>query len=355
MIPTFNKIHNRFKLNSSSYNFEELKEVAYSHVKEGLPFEKSIGNFLTDWLDDKDYILVPTSGSTGTPKTIKLQKQAMVHSALATGDFFNLKPGDKALHCLSSDFIAGKMMLVRALILGLELDVTEPASIPVFDYKKAYNFCAMVPMQLQKTITHCSNIKTIILGGAPVSSALKADLQSINSNVFETYGMTETITHIAVKKLNHLNVTDSEFFFQTLPNIKITQDSRNCLVIDAKNLSDNKIITNDVVKLHSETAFEWLGRYDHVINSGGVKVFPEQLEAKLSKEIPFRFFISKETDDTLGERIILVIEAPSNELNSSVFEGLNKFEIPKKIYSVEKFTEASNGKVLRQKTLKKIK
>ena len=359
MIPTYDKIHNRFKINKSAYLFEELKEVAYSHVKEGLPFEKEIGNFLIDWLDDKNYIIIKTSGSTGTPKTIKLQKQAMVHSAIATGDFFGLKPGDKALHCLPSQYIAGKMMLIRAMILGLELDLTEPTSQPVFDYDKAYDFCAMVPMQLQKTKSYCNNINTIIVGGASVSNSLKESIQDVSSNVYETYGMTETITHIAVKKLNNFDdVTSSAVDrsrFKTLPNISISQDTRECLIIDAPNLLVKKMVTNDVVKIHSNSEFEWLGRYDHVINSGAVKLFPEQIETKLSDKIENRFFITKEADDTLGECVILIIESDSNVLEPSVFTGLDKFEIPKKIYSVEKFIESKNGKILRHETLKTLK
>lgn len=355
MIPAYNKIHNRFKLNDSSFLYEDLKEVAYSHVKEGLPFEKNIGDFLIDWLDDKEYVLVQTSGSTGTPKTIKLQKQAMVHSAIATGDFFKLEPGDKALHCLPSNYIAGKMMLVRAMILGLELDLAEPTSQPLFDYEKHYDFCAMIPLQLKKTMSYCNNIKTIIVGGASVSSNLKAAIQSIETNVFETYGMTETITHIAVKKINNLEGEVEASHFKTLPDIHISQDERNCLVIEALKLSEDKIVTNDVVKLHSETSFEWLGRYDHVVNSGGVKLFPEQIEAKLESVMSTRFFITKEEDETLGECIILIVESKSNTVNASVFEGLEKFEIPKKIYSVEKFIESDTGKILRQETVNKIK
>ncbi|MBQ0787523.1 MAG: AMP-binding protein [Oceanihabitans sp.] len=362
MIPAYNKIHNRFKLNDSSFLYEDLKEVAYSHVKEGLPYEKNIGDFLIDWLDDKEYVLVQTSGSTGKPKIIKLQKQAMVYSAIATGDFFKLEPGDKALHCLPSNYIAGKMMLVRAMILGLELDLAEPTSQPLFDYEKHYDFCAMIPLQLQKTMSYCNNIKTIIVGGASVSSSLKAAIQGIETNVFETYGMTETITHIAVKKINNFNIENEchaelveASHFKTLPNIIITKDKRNCLVIEAPKLSEDKIVTNDVVKLHSETSFEWLGRYDHVVNSGGVKLFPEQIEAKLESVISTRFFITKEEDETLGECIILIVESKSNTIETSVFEGLEKFEIPKKIYSVEKFIESDTGKILRQETVKKIK
>jgi len=358
VVPSYDNIHNRFKLNNRSYLFEELKTLACDYVKEGLPFEKIIGHFLIDWLDNKNYIIVNTSGSTGKPKAIKLQKQAMVHSSIATGDFFNLKPGDKALHCLSSEYIAGKMMLVRAMILGLELDLIAPSSQLIFNYDKAYDFCAMVPMQLHKTKSLCNNIKTIIVGGAPVSNSLIATIQNVRPNVYETYGMTETITHIAVKKLNNFQNTSAQVnkaLFKTLPDISISLDDRNCLIIKAPNLSNKTIVTNDLVKLHTNSDFEWLGRYDNIINTGGVKVFPEQIEAKLSSLISNRFFISKQADDNLGECVILVLESPSDILKPSVFLGLSKFETPKKIYSLENFIEAPNGKILRHDTLKSIK
>ncbi|MBU2938750.1 AMP-binding protein [Lacinutrix sp. C3R15] len=361
MAPKYDKIHNRFKLNDNTYCFEELKEVGYSLVKEGLPYEKIIGDFLIDWLDGKDHILAETSGSTGKPKTIKLKKQAMVHSAIATGDFFNLKPGDSALHCLPCKYIAGKMMLVRAMILGLEIDLVEPTSQPIFDYERKYDFCAMVPLQLEKITTYCNNIKTIIVGGSSVSTKLKDAIQDVKTNVFETYGMTETITHIAVKKLNNWSLqkeetkTATDALFKILPNITISQDERNCLVIDAPKISKTKIITNDVVKMHSKNSFEWLGRVDNVINSGGIKFFPEQLEAKLQTKIANRFFITKEADEKLGECIVLIVESKTNTVDPSVFSELEKFEIPKKIYSVEKFIESENGKMLRQQTLKKLK
>ena len=140
MTPHFKKVHNRFELNGHHYSFTDLMEVAYSYVKEGEPYQQDLGNFLLDWLDDKNYILVKTSGSTGNPKRIKIKKQAMVNSAIMTGNFFNLSPGDKVLHCLPSNFIAGKMMIIRAIVLGLELDMVEPSLLPYIDYDKKYHF-----------------------------------------------------------------------------------------------------------------------------------------------------------------------------------------------------------------------
>ncbi|TYA77079.1 AMP-binding protein, partial [Seonamhaeicola marinus] len=154
MIPTYTNVHLRFKLNNYHYSFEDLMEVAYSFTKEGVPYQRELGVFLLDWLDNKDYIEVQTSGSTGKPKKLQIKKQAMVNSAIATGDFFNLTPGKKLLNCLPSNFIAGKMMIVRAIILGLELDMVEPSVAPRIDLKKDYDFCAFTPMQLKNFAQH---------------------------------------------------------------------------------------------------------------------------------------------------------------------------------------------------------
>lgn len=353
--PKFNKVHNRFKLNSIHFNHSDLKEVAYSLIKEGEDFEKATGNFLIDWLNDKDYLLVNTSGSTGTPKTIKLQKQAMVNSALATGDFFGLQPGDKAINCLPSHYIAGKMMLVRAMILGLEIDCVEPSSHPIFDYQKRYDFSAMIPLQLKHTIKYTQNIKTIIVGGSKVTQPILELIKGSDSRIFETYGMTETVTHVAVRQLKS-KVSEGETYFNALPNVTFKQDERQCLIVNATKLVNEPLVTNDVVDLNSESSFQLLGRFDNVINSGGVKLFPEQIEDKLQPVIDDRFIVAGQDDEDLGERLVLIIENPRDSAESITnrikrVKGLTKFEVPKHIYVVDKFVETVNGKIQRQETL----
>ena len=351
MAPNYTNVHLKFKLNNLSYTYEDLMEVAYSYVKEGLPYEQELGNFLLDWLDDKDYVIVTTSGSTGKPKKLEIKKEAMVNSAIATGDFFNLKPGDKVLHCLPSNFIAGKMMIVRAIILGLELDMVIPSALPRIDYEKDYDFCAFTPMQLKNFAKYLKSIKTAIVGGGRVSNAIKELIKDKKPHVYETYGMTETVSHIAVKKLNNFSGQEEEHYFKTLPGITLSQDERGCLVIDAPNLSNDKIVTNDIVGLKSDTSFEWLGRYDNVVNSGGIKLFPEQIESKLQDKIVGEFFIASIPDDALGEKLVLVLEGNKNDLDESVFEGLDKYEKPKEIFTISKFEETTSGKIHRKKTL----
>ncbi|GAB5563056.1 MAG: AMP-binding protein [Winogradskyella sp.] len=358
MTPTYDKIHNRFKLNGLHYNFEDLKEVAYSLIKEGEAYEKNTGNFLIDWLNNEDHLYVNTSGSTGKPKSIKIQKQAMVNSAIATGDFFGLIPGDRALDCLPSHYIAGKMMLVRAMILGLELDFVEPTTHPLFNYDKKYDFCAMIPLQLKNIINQTKNIETIIVGGSKVTKPLLERIRLSGSKFYETYGMTETVTHVAVRRLPS-QIVEAEQYFYALPNVEFSQDDRDCLVIHADRLHDEPIVTNDIVELNDATSFQLLGRYDNVVNSGGVKLFPEQIEEKLQVVIDNRFIVAGEEDEALGEKLILIVESPRDSIESiekrvKQLKGLTKFELPKKIYTIDRFVETVNGKIQRDKTVSAV-
>ncbi|MBC2845299.1 AMP-binding protein [Winogradskyella flava] len=356
MTPRYDKIHNRFKFNGLHFDFEDLKEVAYSLIKEGESYEKVTGNFLIDWLNNKDYLHVKTSGSTGQPKLLKLKKQAMVNSAIATGDFFGLEPGNTAIDCLPSHYIAGKMMLVRAMILGLEIDCVEPSAHPIFDYEKCYDFCAMIPLQLKHTVNYTQNIKTIIIGGSKVTKPLLERIQNCPSKFYETYGMTETVTHVAVRQLES-KAAKGDNLFRALPNVSFDQDDRNCLIINASKLVKEALVTNDIVDLKSETSFVLKGRYDNVINSGGVKLFPEQIEEKLQPVIDERFIVAGEEDAALGEKLVLIVEDPRDSVESiakriKLVKGLTKFEVPKHIYTSEKFVETVNGKIQRKKTVK---
>ena len=358
MTPSYKNIHNRFKFNGFYFSHEELKEVAYSLIKEGEPYEKHIGDFLFNWLDGHDFMDVNTSGSTGVPKKIRLKKQAMVHSALATGDYLSLEPGNSALHCLPSHFIAGKMMLVRAMILGLEIDTVAPTLQPIFDYEKQYDFTAVIPAQLSKIIDYSNNIKTIIVGGAKIHPKLKAKIKQAPSHYFETYGMTETVTHVAVKSLKSANFEGSDHFM-AMPNVKFTIDERQCLVVNAKRLQNEPLVTNDIVELISDTKFKWIGRYDHVINSGGIKLFPEQIENKLEGIIKERFIVASEPHQELGEQLILIVENLSEAPDSLLsriknVNGLGTYEVPKKIYSCNAFKFTINGKLQRKKTIQEV-
>ena len=340
----YNTVHPKFKWNGISLDREKLLLAAQDLIKEGDDFERITGEFLLEWFNKKSFITVTTSGTTGFPKKINLEKQAMINSALATAQFFDLKAGNRVLNCLSTNYIAGKMMLIRSMILGFEMDFVTPTSNPLKDNKRNYDFVAMVPMQVQNSILELSKVKKLIVGGAKISETLRNQLLEVPTQIFETYGMTETITHIAVKKIE-------EKYFSVLPNVTIATDKRGCLVIVAPRISDTKIVTNDVVQLISETQFLLLGRIDNVINSGGVKLFPEQIEAKLSDKIKRRFFVIGIPDEKLGEQVLIVIEGKPAVFDDSVFDDLDSYEKPKKIRFVTKFVETESGKVRRTETL----
>lgn len=337
-------IHPDFKLNGRSFSYLELLAEALYLKENGQLFEKKIGKFLLEWLNNESFVFVQTSGSTGKPKQILLDKSAMIASAKATGTFFNLQPTTSALLCLSADYIAGKMMLVRAMTLGLHLDVVEPNSAPL--ESKKYNFVAMVPMQVANSLDKLHLVSTLLIGGTKVSFQLAESILKTNCRAYESYGMTETISHIAIKSIG-------EKEFTVLPNVLISKDNRNCLVIEASELTTDKIITNDIVEILNPTQFILKGRIDNVINSGGVKIFPEEIEDKLAKYITVRFFIASKPDEKLGEKVILVIEGKSFELDTIIFSRLSKYQIPKEIIFVDEFVETETNKINRKKTLEK--
>ena len=338
-------IHPDFKLNGKSFTYIELLSEALYLKENGQLFEKEIANFLLDWLNSESFILVQTSGSTGKPKQIVLQKSAMIASAKATGLFFNLQPKNTALLCLSANYIAGKMMLVRAITLGFHLDTIDPTSEPLFTNK--YNFIAMVPMQVEKSLAKLNLVDKLLIGGTKVSYSLSESILKTNCNAFESYGMTETISHIAIKKIGELS-------FTVLPNVTISVDDRNCLVIEASELFKEKVITNDIVEIVNATQFILKGRIDNVLNSGGIKIFPEEVEEKLAKYISTTFFITSKPDDILGEKVILVIEATPFSIDNSVFSELSKYQIPKQILFLETFERTETNKINRKKTLEKL-
>ncbi|AWA29213.1 O-succinylbenzoic acid--CoA ligase [Flavobacterium magnum] len=342
--PTYLNVHNQFKLNGFHLDRDDLCRVAYSFIKEGDDFERPVGHFLLDWFDHNDFIEMNTSGSTGIPKVIRVEKQAMVNSALATGDFFELSPGDKVLNCLPVKYVAGKMMLVRGFILGLDMDFVAPTARPLKNNDTPYEFSAMVPLQAQNSIGELHQVRKLIVGGAKINATLEKELQNLPGDVFETYGMTETVSHIAAKKVG-------ERPFTVLPNVAVTVDDRSCLVISAPAISADVIVTNDLVDLISETQFIWKGRIDNVINSGGVKLSPEQIEEKLYKQLDRRFFVAGVPDEDLGERLILVVEGSPYVLPEGLFNHLDKYEKPREVVFVAQFSETGNGKIIRKATL----
>ncbi len=342
------KKYTTLTLHNKTLEKEELITLS-NHVlnskKEG--WEKAIFNFILEWLNNDDFITVFTSGSTGKPKEIKLQKSALIFSAKNTINFLKLNQNDTALLCIPAKYIGGKMMIIRSFVGGLNLSFTKPTSTPFKEIKNRFKFSAITPQQaICSSNKNLEKIEQIIIGGGNVNNLLSSKLNIINSTFYSTYGMTETCSHIALK-----NISKGEEYFTTLNDINLKLDKRNCLIIDAPKLSEKPILTNDIVELISEKKFIWKGRFDNIINSGGIKLHPEEIEAKISPFIPVRFFLSKEEDYTLGERLILVVES-EQKIDLNFPENLlGKYEKPKKIYYIKKFIETESGKIHRTKTL----
>ena len=323
-------------------------------------------DFIRTWLYDSVHsFAVQTSGSTGSPKLIQHSRESMIASALTTCDFFQLKKNDAALLALPSTHIGGKMMIVRSIIREMKLICIEPKSNPLEEltYDGEIEFAAFTPMQMSMILdstssaTHLSHINKIILGGGEVSYPLRQRLQAISSSVYETYGMTETISHIALRKINGAGRSD---YFTILEGVKISTDERDCLVIEASHLSTETLVTNDIVSIISPNEFMWLGRYDNVINTGGIKIHAEEVERKLKPHIKDNFFITGLTDDKLGQKVSLVIETPrydkqDDSIMIDIFNSrLEKFERPRKVLTIEKFSYTENGKINKKETLKRI-
>jgi len=220
---------------------------------------------------------------------------------------------------------------------------------------KKYEFSAMVPLQLFNSLDEISMIKTLIVGGGEVSQALRSKIMDLSVKIYATYGMTETITHIAVKPLNKASgLNNNDNLYNALPNVSFKADLRNCLIIDALKVSEKQIVTNDIVEVVTDSKFKWLGRFDHIINTGGIKLIPEQIEEKLYQIIRQRFFITSVPDEVLGEKVVLVVEGDvAKNLNSQILKlkSITKFEIPKEVYFIKQFLETETKKIQRQRTL----
>ncbi|MEY3236405.1 MAG: 2-succinylbenzoate--CoA ligase [Bacteroidota bacterium] len=312
-----------------------------------------VQNFIQDWYSKDLVIQTKTSGSTGEAKIISLEKSKMIVSAKKTLSFLGLKKGDTALLCLPLNSIAGKMMIVRAIVGELNLVVGLIDSNPLQHVQHKIDFVALVPLQFQNSIennsTKLKSIKSIIVGGGPISSKLEKQVITSNVKAFQTYGMTETISHVALREIG--NKKDSHY--HALDGISFSEKNEQ-LIIHYPEIGIKEMQTTDIVKLISPTNFEWIGRTDFIINVGGIKLNPEEIETILSEYINSPFIISSVSDDKLGEIVILLIEGDEAFTidDATLQKKLKKFAIPKHIYYLPSFYWTSSGKVNRIETLK---
>ncbi|MFN3488715.1 MAG: AMP-binding protein [Emticicia sp.] len=350
------------------------------------PYYKKVFDFKKAWESGQETFEIQTSGSTGTPKKIILHRKQMLASVKMTAIAFNLEEGDTAFCCLNIDYIAGMMMLVRTFEIGMDLLVVEPKSNPFEDIEKhlyilkanrGKNFFAFVPLQIQTLLESkpgfseiLNSAKAIIIGGAAVNDAILEKVQKIYRPVYVTYGMTETLTHIAIRRING---SEKEDFFNTLDGVDVKLNDESCLMIKSKTTDNKWITTNDVAEIINGSSFILHGRIDNVINSGGVKIQLEKVEKaaevvlrKLKtdeQKLDGRYFVFSLPDEKLGERLVFVLEKETNEAFPSredatkidILQGfkeiLPKFEAPKEVFFIEKMIETPTGKIDKIKTI----
>ncbi len=349
-------------INGKLYSEDDLLKYCVSQLLiNDHQWERDIYSFILEWLDSKQTVEANTSGSTGEPKLMDLSKERMVNSAQLTGDYFKFEKGQTALLCLSTNFIAGKMMVVRAFVWKLNLILVDPNGHPLKNLKDKIDFAAMVPLQVINSLKDGIDfglIANLLIGGGAVDANLEEQLQELPTKCFSSYGMTETVSHVAIKPLNGKCRSGH---YQGLGGVTFSLDKRACLQINAPQLLAKAIITNDIVELVDENRFTWIGRYDNVVNSGGVKLFPEQIEEKLKNAITDPFFITGVSDQLLGQKLVLVIEKDKqsseyvSKLLTKIKGLLSKYEQARDIIFIQEFKRTPNGKLQREATMSLFK
>ncbi len=334
-------------------------------------YEVKTLEFCADWLNGVQEFATQTSGSTGAPKQVKLTRQQLEFSAQKTIRLLHLEPGDTTLVCLNTEYIGGLMMLVRGLVADMDITIITPSSNPLAHLPEftKFDFASFVPMQLQsvlqaspESLDWLNQMKAILVGGAPVGLSLQRDIQRIKPPVYHTYGMSETVSHIALRQLNG---TAAAEYYEVLKGVQIAQDKRGCLTIKADVTNNELVVTNDLVEILTPTRFRWIGRIDNTINTGGVKVQTEKLEVAIAEALAERepvprFFVASQPDELLGEKIVLIVEGePWGAESELVLFGklanfLRKFELPKEILYSPSFSETPTGKISRLRTMSKL-
>lgn len=329
----------------------------------------TLEDFLSEWNNDSDRVLVHTSGSTGKPKLMMVEKKRMLNSARITCDFLGLKPGDSALLCMSLDYIAGKMVVVRSIERHLHLISVPPSGHPLKDVNKEITFAAMVPMQVYNTLQvpeereRLCHIRHLIIGGGAIDAALEKELKSFPGNIaiWSTYGMTETLSHIALRRINGDEASE---WYQPFDSVHISQTEEGCLVIDAPQVCAETLVTNDIVEIEpyiynkvEKIRFRIKGRKDNVICSGGIKIQIEEVETLLKPHLEKPFMLAKKKDGKFGEIAVLLsededikrVEATVRRLLSDESEKSSdhkkyKYWIPKEFRYVEHLPLTETGK-----------
>ena len=310
----------------------------------------SLEEFLEEWNNPLEFVEVKTSGSTGEPKRMQVEKRRMFNSARITCDFLGLKAGDTALLCMSTDYIAGKMMVVRSIERGLKLISVAPSGHPLTDNYQL-SLAAMVPMQVYNSLQvpeekeRLMQIRHLLIGGGAIDEAMEKELRTFPHAVWSTYGMTETLSHIALRRISGPEASE---WYTPLPTVRLSQTAEGCLVIDAPEVCAQTLVTNDIVELSPDGRFRIRGRKDNVICSGGIKIQIEEVERILKPYVRVPYIISKRKDEKFGEVVVLLTEGDTDELRDICENVLPKYHIPKVYIHVNQIPLTETGKPARK-------
>lgn len=330
------------------YSNWEIEIVRMNVPADNPGFRQELFSFLSEWFAPEDCLPVHTSGSTGTPKKLYVEKERMMESACLTCSFLGLQKGDTALLCMPLKYIAGKMVVVRALVAGLNLLPVTPSGHPLKDRTEAPVFAAMIPMQVYNSLqvpeekAILRQIRHLIIGGGAIDARLGAALKDFPNAVWSTYGMTETLSHIALRRLNGPEVSD---WYTPFESVQIRLSKENTLVIRAPKVCEEELTTNDMVEINDRNQFRVLGRKDNTINTGGVKVQIEQVEAALKEHLSIPFLVTSAPDEKFGEIIVLLVEGRlPDDIEQTCTRLLPPYWRPKRFMAVFKIPLTETGK-----------
>ena len=306
-----------------------------------------LNEFLAEWNNAADKVLVHTSGSTGSPQPLWVEKRKMLESARITCDFLNLRKGDTALLCMPLDYIAGKMMVVRSIERELRLISVTPSNHPLDGLTEAPTFAAMVPSQVYCSLDNplLRQIKHLIIGGGAINKGLSEQLRHFPNAVWSTYGMTETLSHIALRRLNGPSATD---WYTPFDGVILSKTEDDCLVIDAPMVHDGVLKTNDIVEFNANGQFRVIGRKDNVICSGGIKLHIEDIEESLRPHLNVPFAITKKFDEKFGEVPVLILEKANQGISLDSLKVLDRYSRPKDVAYIDSIPMTETGKISRK-------
>ena len=348
----FDRQQQRLLLEGKEYTFEDISQLIAGGAEAHSSAYWDLYLFLNEWFNGSPVITVHTSGSTGIPKELMVRKDQMMQSARLTCEFLNLKKGESALLCMNLRYIGAMMVVVRSLVAGLNLIVRPASGHPLADIKEPLRFVAMVPLQVYNTMQvpeekeRLKQTDILIIGGGAVDEALETETNHLPTAVYSTYGMTETLSHIALRRLNGASASEHYYPF---PSVKLSLSAENTLIIDAPLVCDETLQTNDIARIHPDGSFSILGRKDNVINSGGIKIQAEEIEKKLRLLIPIPFVITSVPDKRLGQAVVLLLAEQTDiqEMEKGIQTILEPYYRPKHILVADCIPQTGNGKVNR--------